>query len=404
MNTNKLIKNIIDNDLCIGCGLCAGVDSNVEMVLSAQGFLIPTLEATNNSNFNIINNCCPGINTYENNKPETNFWGEIIGCYTGYSNNQEIRYAGSSGGAITGIVTELLANNTIDAVLQVGPNFNKSPFFNEVYFNTTYEEIIQCSSSRYAPSSPLMNINEILDKDLKFAFIGKPCDITSLRNLSKFDIRINKNIKYMFSFFCAGLPSEHASNNILKKMNIDKNNVKTFRYRGNGWPGKTVASLQNGENIQITYNESWGKVLNKKIHFRCKICPDSIGMCADIVAADAWYSKGDGYPDFKEKDGRSLIISRTHKGEAILQSLKNENILTIKNLNQNEIYAMQPGQVKKREDLFARFLAIKINPFQMVPKYIFQNIYFLNQHTPIINKLKAFLGMSKRLLKKQFFK
>src|SRR3712207_7050821 len=46
---------------------------------------------------------------------------------------------------------------------------------------------------------------------------------------------------------------------------------------------------------------------------RCKICPDGTGEFADIVCADAWYGK-DGYPDFAEREGRSLR-SEEHTSE-----------------------------------------------------------------------------------------
>jgi coenzyme F420 hydrogenase subunit beta len=403
MSANKFIQNIIDNDLCIGCGLCEGIDSKMTMSLNEKGFLVPNLmESINNKSLQIIEKCCPGINTFVGNDIEEGFWGKSIGCYTGYSLDKKIRYAGSSGGSITAMLNELLITKEIDAVIQVGPNYEKSPFINEVYLNTTYEEIVKCASSRYSPSSPLKNITELLEKNINLAFVGKPCDVTALRNFAKIDDRVDKNIKYIFSFFCAGLPSEIGSDNVLKRFNVEKNDVKSFRYRGNGWPGKTTVILKDDTKAEMTYNESWGKILGKEIHFRCKICTDSIGMSADVVAADAWYSSGDGYPDFEEKDGRSLILSRTKKGDVLLNSMKNKKAIELENLDENEIYAMQPGQVSKRTELFGRLIALKLNPFQLVPSYSLKNIYQLSKRVSKIKTLRSFLGMYKRSLKKLF--
>lgn len=403
MSTANLINKIIKNDLCIGCGLCSGIShKQISMKLEHSGFLIPTIENKEklDINYDLINQCCPGINTYSNFISEKGFWGDIQGCYTGHSTNKKIRYAGSSGGAITGLLDYLLRSKLIDGVVQTGPNFDKSPFCNDVYFNTTPEDVLKCASSRYSPSSPLQNINELLGKNVKMAFVGKPCDITALRNLAKFDSRINEQVIYMISFFCAGLPSEIGSNNILKKMEVNKEDVISFKYRGNGWPGKTTATLSSKKKVELTYNEAWGKILGQKIHNRCKVCADSIGMSADIVAADAWYSQSDGYPDFEERDGRSLIVSRTEKGELLIQEMSKKGLMVIDALNENEIYAMQPGQVNKRINLLGRVLAIKSNPFQASPRYIMSNIYLLSKNNTKLKNIKSFLGMYKRIFKR----
>lgn len=57
----------------------------------------------------------------------------------------------------------------------------------------------------------------------------------------------------------------------------------------------------------MTYNDSWGKILGRELGFRCKICPDGIGMLADISSGDSWNTK-DGYPDFTEGDGKTFVL------------------------------------------------------------------------------------------------
>ena len=402
MLDNNVIKKVVNNNLCIGCGLCEGIDQNIKMTVDPNGFLVPDISnGFSDNTLNTITKVCPGINMTTGHKNEQGLWGKTKGCYTGYSNDENIRHAGSSGGAITGILKGLLDNKEVDAVIQVGPNFDKSPFLNEVYLNSTYEEILFCASSRYSPSSPLSNINKVLNSNSKFAFVGKPCDITALRNLAKIDKRINEKILYMLSFFCAGLPSEKGSDDILTKLKIKKEDVISFRYRGNGWPGKTSAILKNNVKSEITYNESWGGVLSKCVHTRCKVCVDSIGASADLVAADAWYSKGDGYPEFDEKPGRSLILGRTEIGENLLQRMNQYGLINLQELNIGDIRQMQPGQVKKRTELLGRLFAFKLNPFQLSPKFCLKNVAYLSKYISTKKTLIAFAGMTKRLMVKQ---
>lgn len=109
----------------------------------------------------------------------------------------------------------------------------------------------------------------------------------------------------------------------------------------------------------MDYNTSWGNILGKRIQFRCKICPDGTGEFADIVCADAWYGK-DGYPDFAEREGRSLLLTRTEIGERLVNETKFANAIETDDLDVSEIARMQPYQVNRKQVVLGRVLAASI--------------------------------------------
>jgi coenzyme F420 hydrogenase subunit beta len=62
-----------------------------------------------------------------------------------------------------------------------------------------------------------------------------------------------------------------------------------------------------------------------QLQFRCKICPDSIGECADVTVADVWPG---GKPD-TEGLGFNGFIARTPRGARLLEAAVRERAITL---------------------------------------------------------------------------
>jgi coenzyme F420 hydrogenase subunit beta len=233
---------------------------------------------------------------------------------------------------------------------------SKDSLRNELQLSRTKADVLRAAGSRYAPSSPLEKILELLEMGERFAFIGKPCDVAALRRYALHDARVNELIPYMISFMCAGIPSINGTYEVLEKLGINREQLKSFRYRGDGWPGMTRAESIDGIISEMNYNDSWGNILGKYLQFRCKICPDGTGEFADVVCADAWYGK-DGYPDFTEREGRSLILTRTLAGEELIKAAFSSSYIQIENLPTENIESMQPYQAHRKKVVLGRLVA-----------------------------------------------
>ena len=148
----------------------------------------------------------------------------------------------------------------------------------------------------------------------------------------------------------------------------------------------------------MSYNESWGTVLNKRLQFRCKICADGTGEFADLTCADAWESSEGGYPSFEEKKGISLVITRNYKGEQIYKEALDKGYLTStnKNYTSKDVLYMQPYQAKRKKNLLFRLLALKLFG-KSTPKYNFFLLLKASLKENPLRLIKNFLGMIKRL-------
>ena len=198
----------------------------------------------------------------------------------------------------------------------------------------------------------------------------------------------------MLSFMCAGTPSRKGTIAILKKLDVEPAQVATFAFRGNGWPGMSTAVTNSGRRAEMDYATSWGTILNRHLQFRCKICPDGIGEFADVVGADAWFGR-DGYPEFAERAGRSLILSRTATGELLVQQATAAGYILMDALARAEIAKMQPYQENRKKMILARVAALRLTG-RMTPRFRNFHLLRLALSAGIRENFHNFVGMARR--------
>ncbi|GHF06504.1 hypothetical protein GCM10016455_29600 [Aliiroseovarius zhejiangensis] len=395
---SKTIARVAQGSLCSGCGACAAVaPDKIKMVLQDPGFLRPQLsDGLSDEEDETIARICPGMgqSVEANGRADDVIWGPYLHMHTGHAIDPQLRFAGSSGGALSAVILHLLDSGQIDHVLQTGPS-ETLPTANKTFLSDTREEILSAAGSRYAPSAPLAELDLHLATGKKFALVGKPCDIAALRALAKFDPRIDAQIPFMLSFFCAGVPSLTGSGKVLDALGARVEEVRAFRYRGNGWPGKATAILHDGETHSMSYHESWGGILSSHVQHRCKICADGSGTAADLVCADAWTCDADGYPLFEEQDGISLIVTRTKVGESVLQGAVDAGVLAIDHFNNDQLATMQPGQTNRRRALLARLAGLWILR-KPIPHYRGLHLLKMARQNTFARNSRNFLGMLRR--------
>ncbi len=354
-----MIDKIKKHKLCLGCGLCSSIlgQDKCSMKLTEQGFYEPVvLSVLSKKESRIIKHVCPAVTIKA--EKHRGVWGAIQQICEAWSSDANIRHKAASGGICTSLALYLLETHKVDAILQVGVR-NDSYLYNELKISTSREEIINNAQSRYAPALIFHDILGILENDNRtYAFIGKPCDMAALQNLCREFPQYQGRIKYYISIFCAGMPSYNATEKTWKMSGHTDEPIR-MKYRGDGWPGNFKAEFADGTSFQLSYNDSWGKVLGKSLGFRCKICPDGIGMLADIAVGDSWNTK-DGYPDFTESEGRCFCMVRTEKGNDLMQEAEHAGYLTINHIELDKIQDMQSYQYNRRKLEGWRLLPVQI--------------------------------------------
>ena len=395
------IEEIVANGYCTGCGICESIapEKSIQIKMSKSGFLRPEIEhPLDTESLSAINNVCPGIKVKHTGNYQNSdiIWGPLIQISTGYALNDRVRYHGSSGGVISALAIYLIESGKVSFVAQNAVSKN-NPLLNELQISRNADDVVHAAGSRYAPSSPLREMRQLFATGEQFAFIGKPCDVVGLRNYIAANPSLKTQVPYMLSFMCAGIPSQLGTSEILNQFSVQPHEVKSMRYRGEGWPGKAKVVTNQDTVHEMDYETSWGTILNKHLQFRCKICPDGTGEFADVVCADAWYGK-DGYPEFKEQAGRSLVLGRTPIGVQLINEAVKAQFIKVNPLPIDEIAKMQPYQKHRKSVVLARLLATKFaNSFS--PNYQKLGLVRASLQVSPINWLRNGYGTYKRIKK-----
>ncbi|KAB2965001.1 Coenzyme F420 hydrogenase/dehydrogenase, beta subunit C-terminal domain [Zoogloea sp.] len=399
------LARAIEADLCSGCGLCEGLlgASRVSLKIDSAGYLRPVLGTQlSPGESTLFESVCPGLNVSHphGTKGHDPIWGPMLSAKIAAAADPEIRHQGSSGGVLSALQIHLLETGAVDYVVNVSVS-DDDPFRNDISLCRTREEVLRSAGSRYAPSAPLSRIGELLDGDGRFAFVGKPCDVAALRRLAEHDPRVNQKVPVMLSFMCAGVPSIKGTHRIIEKLGARVDDVSSFRYRGDGWPGYAKATLKDGSTRSMTYEDSWKNILSPYVQWRCKLCPDGTGELADITGADAWHVNADGSPDFSEREGRSFVLLRTAAGKGVFESLVSSNgAISLGDVTSVDIEGVQFHQAYRKKTYVIRRLALVVLG-RAFPQYNLSAVIAMPFRLTPFAAMRAFVGTLRRAWRKR---
>ncbi|MCS5591311.1 MAG: Coenzyme F420 hydrogenase/dehydrogenase, beta subunit C-terminal domain [Gammaproteobacteria bacterium] len=369
MTSNSEIQRIVEEGLCIGCGLCASAfPEDVQMRLAPSGHLRPCESTPLNPEQNVqLKSFCPGVvhsgmpsDKISNPDNIDSTWGPIEKMVTGHSSDPKIRHKAATGGGLTAISLYLLESGQVDGILQVAGGGLKA-YFGHSQLSQTREDVINGSGSVYASTSPLESLLKILDTGATIALVAKPCDISAVRLLGKNDPRIDRQIKALLTPICGGFFPPFAMENFLKSVGANESDVDSVSYRGEGCPGPTIIRFKNGETITKTYLDFWGTDSSQwYMPWRCRICPDGSGEAADIVSGDTWPNCEPTLEMMEGDLGTNVIIGRTSRGAEIINAAIKANYLNIEgDAEPRDLDYWQPHLVKKKVTAHARYSGMR---------------------------------------------
>jgi coenzyme F420 hydrogenase subunit beta len=362
---DQAIARVVDQGNCSGCGACVLLDSGLHMGLDSHGFNRPVRQSTSVTADDVTARfaaMCPGV-VVRAQRPALSrrhpTMGPYVEAFEAWASDDEIRYAGSSGGALTALSAWLISTGEASRVVSATVD-SAAPRRTVTVEITTREKALALAGSRYAPAS---NAAASAALDPAAAFVGKPCEVSALRAMQ------GGTGPLLLSFFCAGTPSQHATDSLAEKLGVPTDEpIRDLWYRGRGWPGRFTVVRHDGSTVDTSYDESWGQSLGPAVQWRCKICVDGVGESADVTAADFWRADERGYPDFSEGPGVSALIARTERGLDVIRRAIAAGVLAATRIDIADLAAVQPLQRTRRETLSGR-LAGTVAAGGRVPRY-----------------------------------
>ncbi len=382
----NIIEKVVNNDLCIGCGLCASIcpAKNLKITFNKHGKYEPA------SNDNCIEKCdlclkvCPfGTEEYSKNEDEISreffdiqsqhkYTGFYTNTYAGHVNSDKQRLSSTSGGILKFLLSKLLKDKIIDYVIHVVPWSDPEKLYKYVITSDYQEFENSTAKSAYYPAELSEILEFVNNNEGKYAITALPCFIKGIRLAQLNNKNLKSRIKFVFGLTCGQLKSKYFTKYISCLMGLNYNDKITkmsYREKSEDQPSTNYyfkieepkpAKLHWKQGIDYIWNNRWF-TLNS-----CNYCDDIFAELADISFMDAWlaqYSK-----DWK---GTSIVISRSGFLDDLIESAKKDNLLAISYLSPELVVKSQQEVINtKRTELAWRLYeakkANKITPLKRV--------------------------------------
>jgi len=405
----KTVSDIVQWRLCVGCGVCASVcpEHNVRLVdLPDEGIRPLLVDPGRCGSCDECLRVCPGYE-YDNSEQQQRigiiealspYCGPVLELWEGHASDPEIRFHGSSGGALTALSLYCLEKKGMDGVLHIGQDPDDS-IRNKTRLSRSRAELLACSGSRYAPASACDRLDLIENAGGPCVFVGQPSEIVALRKAQRFRPALAGKVGVALSFFCAGSPSTRGTSELLNRLGIDPSSLSGIRYRGNGWPG-SFAATPNGQSTpacEMSYRESWG-FLQKFRPYSSHLWPDGTGEAADISCGDPWYR--DVTPG---EPGSSLLVVRTPAGREIIKGAIETGYLVLTAAEPWKLLRSQENLVNRRRVIWGRRLAFRAFGLPLTKLKGFP-LFRLWLGLSFKEKLKSIFGTARRIISRRYFR
>ncbi|MFR9542842.1 MAG: Coenzyme F420 hydrogenase/dehydrogenase, beta subunit C-terminal domain [Rikenellaceae bacterium] len=353
------ISYTLRHNLCTGCGVCEGACPTTAISFVARnGEFRPQINEALCNNDKGCHRCydvCPGVGVnlvaianekFNDAEATTDYMaGRYLKCFSGCSNDYDIRYHSASGGMITQFLIFLLEKGYIDGAVVTKFDPQKELLVNS-FIARTKQDILDAKSSKYSPVTLNTAASDIKATEGKYIIVGLPCHIQGFRKLEAIDKKFRERIAGYFTIYCSSGRSFYLTEHVFKERNIDKTKLSYFAYRDDGCLGSMVVKGKvKGEDC--TYKERFQSYYHPLrsffIPYRCLFCYDHYGELGDISFGDIHVD-----PYIDDKVGVNSLIVRNRVHLDWLLEAKKEGAITLDEISVDVVNSSQDMAYKKK--------------------------------------------------------
>lgn len=378
----NVIDKIVKNDLCIGCGTCAGIcpQKILKIEDNEYGEYIPSEVQVCESHCGLCMEVCP----FGDNENETQIGAKIYGStegirylpetgyyldsYVGYSN--EFRQSSASGGMAVWLLTKLLKEGIVDYVICPTPQKNPEKLFS---FEILSDEnsIKAASGSVYYPVEMSEIIQKIIEFPGRYAVTGLPCFIKALRLASQKNRKLRERIAFTIGLVCGQMKSKNYTKYIAALAgNKGLNKIQSVYYRGKD-PENPANNYyyhftdEHGLKYKIFWNDGISEAWVNRWFTpnACNYCDDVFAELADVTFMDAWL------PEYsKDSMGTNLVLVRSSEILALIQEGMEKNEIYLSTISIEKVIKSQAGVLDLKRNQLSYRLYIALQEGQKAPK------------------------------------
>ena len=285
--------------------------------------------------------------------------GYYLSLYVGHVAEGDFREKASSGGMGTWIFAELFRQNMIDAVIHVKGNSNPNdPILFRYDISRTLEEIRSGAKTKYYPVEMSQVLKLVKENPGRYAIIGIPSFIMSIRLLAMKDEVIRERIKYTVGLICGHQKSSKFCEALAWQVGIKPGQLEHIDFRKK-MPGGQASQYGlefvgyiDGKKTTIIKPKSellgqdWGQGFFKQL--ASDFTDDVFNETADIVLGDAWL------PEYnKDYQGNNVVIIRNPEISELVKFGRASNKLNLDEVDVHTIFRSQASHYRHTHDELA---------------------------------------------------
>lgn len=351
------IKDLVNAELCTGCGLCVSeATESLRMGWNAAGFLTPQELGTGDSTHAV--RVCPFNPSPEAAVcdedalaklflTETSKYDDRVGrfenTYIGYA--KAFRESSSSGGIATYVFEYLLQHKIVDQLYVVAEKDGAYAY--QLFDNVA--SIKQISKTRYFPVTLEELFLKIDQLDGTVAISGVACFIKAIRLKQYYQPDLKTKIPFLIGIICGGWKSRFFTDFLAQSAQIDgpyrdaEYRIKDAQSLSSDYSFGAFDMQDQFHNLKMkTVGDMWGTGMFKAK--ACEFCTDVLTELADISLGDAWL---DDYR--KEGLGNSIIVTRSKLAEEIICKGILNNTLVVRAAHKDLIIKSQTASFTHRQ-------------------------------------------------------
>jgi len=370
LNIPAVVKQVVDQDLCIGCGICVSAcpQDALKMAVSPAGFWIAADAGGCQSDGACLKVCpfAPATEQtqahYDERKiaedflPSAQHKSERIGhynhLYAGHWNKG--RLDSSSGGIATYLTCSLLAKGLVKYVLSVSESLEGKPY--QYSLISSVKETTNSRKTKYYPVTMADALKQLEQLDGPVAVVGVACFIKAIRLRQRQDPAFKSKVAFTIGIICGGVKSEFFTHYLAGRAGVETAKIVKPEYRikvldSDAGDYKFSCQQKGGDGTRHEIRmrklgDMWGSGLFKAR--ACDFCQDVTSELADVSLGDAWIP-----PYRQDGQGTNIVISRSELADSLLLEGRESGELELDDITMGQVYASQQGSFNHRQDAYS---------------------------------------------------
>lgn len=367
----KYKDTVLKYDYSYGTGISAVVDERISMELNEYGEYKPVLDETKE----VTKDSVP-LSKVEQMMDESpnetevarELYADVPGImfnprlgyykdlYAGHVEEDDYRMNASSGGIGTWILKELFERDLIDGVIHVKENTDpENPVLFKYDISRSIEEIKNGAKTKYYPVELSNVIKTIKENPGRYAIIGLPAYIFSIRLLSLQDPIIKERIRFAIGLVCGHLKSAQFADSLAWQLGIKPGSIQNIDFRkkimdrpahryGVEVTGEIDGKIQTVlKPMKELVGDNWGQGFFKVN--ASDYTDDVMNETADMTIGDAWL------PQYTaDSKGSNIVLIRHPEISTIITEGMKSGKLNMDGLDEDTMIRSQASHYRHTQD------------------------------------------------------